>query len=145
MVVVSLRPSEIAAILPDFRGWIQPGVADGGKLKGQVVITAPLADRPVSQTMTAEETARRVPKDIALWLIVQVGDYFYPQGRVDLLSNGSGNWARSCQPVAVVALSAGSGCGCLRVTWAPPGDAAQRKEQVAGVQGGAGVRALYAI
>lgn len=73
----------------------QPAV-HAGCTSPKVVISTPKPGQPVPATAIARGTARCVPSRLTLWLIIQVGQGFYPQARINLPRGGTGAWA---QPV----------------------------------------------
>lgn len=78
----------VALALPDVRGMLRPGRGASPRPRGRVVLTEPRPDRPVKQATTARGTARGIPGDVALWLVIEVGDHFYPQQRITPLPDG---------------------------------------------------------
>lgn len=79
-----------AASAPDIPGWFR-GLANAAP---GVVITSPSPDQRVTHAFTARGSARRIPCDMTLWLVVQAGHSMYPQAKAYLPPGGTGTWAQ---------------------------------------------------
>lgn len=76
--------------LPDLTGWI----GGLGRTAPSVVITSPSPDQRVTHVVTVRGSARHIPHNTTLWLVVQAGHSLYPQAKVYLPPNGTGTWAQ---------------------------------------------------
>ena len=62
-----------------------------GRNRPIVIIASPEPEYSVPQAVTARGSARRIPDDMALWLIVQAGHSFYPQTKIQ--PHPDGTWS----------------------------------------------------
>ena len=59
----------------------------------RVAINSPAAGQRVPHAAVVRGSAEGIHADVTLWLIVRDGHNYYPQGKIPLLVDGTGNWS----------------------------------------------------